>query len=173
MLSKNMTNALNKQVEEEFYSANLYLAMASWCDKEGLNNSATFLYSHFEEESSHALKIFHYINEMGGHAIVPQINQPPKEYKSIQKVFEDTYEHELFITDKIHELVKLAIKENDFRTNNFLQWFVEEQREEETTFQEILDMLKLIGGGSSNLYFIEQEIGKINAKVHTTTNSVE
>lgn len=167
MLSKNMSDALNKQIEEEFYSANFYLAMASWCDKEGLNNCATFLYSHFEEESTHAMKIFHYINEMGGHAIVPSLKQPPKEYKSIQKVFEDTYKHEIFITKKIHSLVMLAVKENDFRTNNFLQWFVEEQREEETTFQDILDKLKLIGSGSSSLYFIEQEIGKITTEIHS------
>jgi len=169
MLSKKMIAALNKQIEEEFYSANLYLAMASWCDKEGLSKSAEFLFNHFEEESSHALKIFHYINEMGGHAIVPSIKQPPAEYKSIHEVFEETYKHEVYITGKIHGLVKLAIEESDYATNNFLQWFVEEQREEEATFQEILSVLKLIGSGSNSLYFIEQEIAKISAKTHTDT----
>jgi ferritin len=173
MLSKNMVNALNKQIEEEFYSANLYLAMASWCDKEGLNNCAEFLYSHFEEETSHGLKIFHYLNEMGSHAIVPKLKQPPKEYNSIQSVFKDTYKHELFITDRIHALVKIAIDEGDYRTNNFLQWFVEEQREEETTFQEILDKLKIIGNGPSSLHFIEQEIEKLSNKIHNNTDSGE
>jgi len=173
MLSTNMLNALNKQIQEEFYSANLYLAMASWCDKEGLNNSATFLYSHFEEESRHALKIFHYINEMGGHAIVPELKQPPVEYESIHKIFEDTFQHELFITEQIHNLVKLAIEENDFRTNNFLQWFIEEQMEEETIFQEILDKLKIIGKGGNNLYFIEQEIAALGARVHAADNTGE
>lgn len=107
---------------------------------------------------------------MGGHAIVPNIKQPPKEYESIQKVFEDTYEHEVFITKEIHKLVKLAIEESDYATNNFLQWFVEEQREEEATFQEILSILKLIGKGSTSLYFIEQEIAKLSSKVHTEAN---
>ncbi len=167
MISKKMIDALNKQIEEEFYSANLYLSMASWCDKEGLSNSAAFLFNHFEEENSHGMKIFHYINEMGGHAIVPEIKQPPFEYDSIHQIFENTYQHEVYITERIHKLVKLAIAESDYATNNFLQWFVEEQREEEATFQDILSVLKLIGRGPTNLYFIEQEIAKISAKAHT------
>lgn len=106
---------------------------------------------------------------MGGHAIVPTLKQPPVEYTSIHKVFEDTYQHELFITEQIHNLVKLSNEENDFRTHNFLQWFVEEQMEEEAIFQDILSKLKIIGKGGNNLYFIEQEIGKIAAQVHPAT----
>jgi len=166
MLSDTMIKALNKQVEEEFYSSNLYLAMASWCDKEGLQNCATFLYNHFDEEQMHMLKIFHYINETGGHAIVPALKQPPVEYKNVQEVFTETLKHEQYITGRINELVKLAMQENDFQTLNFLQWFVEEQREEETTFKTILDIIKLIGDGPSSLYYIEQEIAKINSQIH-------
>ena len=167
MLSNNMIEALNKQVVEEFYSSNLYLAMASWCDKEGLNNCANFMYSHFEEERMHMLKIFHYINEMGGHAIVPALKQPPVDYGTVQNMFKETFKHEQYITSKINELVKLAVAENDFQTINFLQWFVEEQREEEATFQTILDKIKLIGEGPSSLYFIEQEIEKISSATHS------
>ncbi|HHH53933.1 MAG TPA: ferritin [Bacteroidetes bacterium] len=167
MLSKNMIDALNNQVVEEFYSSNLYLAMASWCDKEGLNNCANFMYNHFEEERMHMLKIFHYINEAGGHAIVPELKQPPVDYGSVQNMFLETFKHEQFITGKINELVKMAVSENDFQTINFLQWFVEEQREEEATFQSILDKIKLIGDGPSSLYFIEQEIEKISNQAHS------
>ncbi len=167
MLNKKIIDALNSQVVEEFYSSNLYLAMASWCDNEGLNNCANFMYNHFEEERMHMLKIFHYINEMGGHAIVPELKQPPVDYGSVQNMFKETFKHEQFITAKINDLVKLAVTENDFQTINFLQWFVEEQREEEATFQNILDKIKLIGEGPSSLYFIEQEIEKISNVAHS------
>ena len=167
MLNKKIIDALNSQVVEEFYSSNLYLAMASWCDNEGLNNCANFMYNHFEEERMHMLKIFHYINEMGGHAIVPELKQPPVDYGSVQNMFKETFKHEQFITGRINDLVKLAVAENDFQTINFLQWFVEEQREEEATFQNILDKIKLIGEGPSSLYFIEQEIEKISNAAHS------
>lgn len=161
MLKDKVLNALNKQIEEEFYSSNLYLAMASWCDKEGLSNCATFLYDHFEEEKMHMLKFMHYINEVGSHAIVPMIKQPPKDYESVQIVFKEAFVHEQFITSCISDLAKLSSDENDFQTLNFLQWFITEQIEEEAIFQKILDKIKLIGNSPASLYFIEQEIEKI------------
>ncbi|MBK7096327.1 MAG: ferritin [Saprospiraceae bacterium] len=172
MLSDKILNALNKQIEEEFYSSNLYLAMASWCDKEGLSNCAAFMYDHFEEEKMHMLKFMHYINEVGGHAIVPMIKQPPTDFDSVRSLFKDAFVHEQFITSCISNLAKLSSQENDFQTLNFLQWFITEQIEEETTFQKILDKIKLIGDSPSSLYFIEQEIEKLNA-VTLSGNSAE
>lgn len=171
MLTDIILNALNKQIEEEFYSSNLYLAMASWCDKEGLSNCAAFMYDHFEEEKMHMLKFMHYINEVGGHAIVPMIKQPPKEFESVQSLFQDAFIHEQFITSCISNLAKLSSTENDFQTLNFLQWFITEQIEEEATFQKILDKIKLIGNSPSSLYFIEQEIEKITALAQSSNTA--
>lgn len=165
-MSDKMLNALNKQIQEEFFSANIYLAMASWCEKEGLSNCAEFMFEHFEEEKMHMLKFVRFINEMGGHAIVPALDQPQKEFESVQSLFRTAFEHEKHITSCISSLVKLANEEDNFQTVNFLQWFVEEQMEEEVIFQNILDKIKLIGNNPSSLYFIETEIEKINQSAH-------
>lgn len=114
----------------------------------------------------------HYINEVGGHAIVPMIKQPPTDFDSVRSLFKDAFVHEQFITSCISNLAKLSSQENDFQTLNFLQWFITEQIEEETTFQKILDKIKLIGDSPSSLYFIEQEIEKLNA-VTLSGNSAE
>ncbi len=167
MLSKEMIKALNNQIEEEFFSANLYLAMGSWCDSQGLNNCADFMYNHYNEEISHGMKIFKYVNDNGGVAVVPALKKPSMEYKSVQEVFKTAYQHELHITSSIHEIVKTTVEENDFRTNNFLQWFIVEQQEEEVTFNEILDKMKIIGDGKSSLHFIEQAISQISSDVHS------
>jgi ferritin len=169
MLKDKILYALNKQIVEEFYSSNLYLAMASWCDKEGLSNCATFMYDHFEEEKMHMLKFMHYINEVGGHAIVPMIKQPPKDFESVQTVFKDAFIHEQFITECISNLAQLSSEQNDYQTLNFLQWFITEQIEEEAVFQKILDKIKIIGVSPSSLYFIEQEIEKINTLARSGT----
>jgi len=167
MLKEKMASALNKQIYEEFYSSNLYLSMASWCEIQGLAGCAEFMYLHTEEEKDHMMKFFRFVNEMDGHAEVPELPKPPVEFESIQKVFEAAFEHEKFITGKINELVALAQDLQDFATLAFLQWFVDEQREEEATFREILDKMKLIGNGPQSLYYIDMEIEKINASAHT------
>jgi ferritin len=161
MLNEKMLTALNIQIEEEFYSANLYLAMASWCDKEGLTNCASFMYEHFEEEKLHMLKFIQYINEVGGHGVVPALNKPVSDFDSIQILFKDAFAHEKHITSCINNLAKQASELNDYQTFNFLQWFITEQIEEETLFQKILDKIKIIGESPSSLYFIEQEIEKL------------
>lgn len=165
-MSDKMLNALNKQIQEEFFSANIYLSMASWCEKEGLNNCAEFMFEHFEEEKIHMLKFVRYINEMGGHAIIPPLEQPQKDFESLQNLFKTAFEHEKHITSCINNLVKLATQEDNFQAINFLQWFVQEQMEEEVIFQEILDKIRLIGDSPSSLYFIETEIDKINQAAH-------
>jgi ferritin len=165
-MSDKMLSALNKQIQEEFFSANTYLAMASWCEKEGLNNCADFMFEHFEEEKLHMLKFVRFINEMGGHAIVPSLEQPQKEFDSVQSLFKIAFDHEKHITSCISKLVKLANEEDNFQAVSFLQWFVEEQMEEEVIFQNILDKIRLIGDSPSSLYFIEMEIEKINMSAH-------
>lgn len=164
MISKEMEMALNEQIELEGYASFLYLSMASWCDKEGLEGCARFMHRQSEEEKEHMLKIFHYLSEVDGFALTPAIAQPPHEFESVQSMFEQVYEHEQKVTNSIHGLVKKSYENNDLTTWNFLQWYVEEQREEEALMRSILDKIKLIGGGPQSLYYIDKEVDKINAQ---------
>jgi ferritin len=162
MISKTMEDALNKQIALEGYASFLYLSMASWCDKEGLQGCAAFMHRQSDEERQHMLRIFHYISEVNGHALAPAVAQPPHSFDSVHKLFEQVYAHEQKVTASIHELISLSYKDNDHTTLNFLQWYVTEQREEEALMRNILDRLKLIGDGPMSLYYIDKEIEKIN-----------
>ncbi len=157
-----MEDALNKQITLEGYASFLYLSMASWCDKEGLQGCAAFMHRQSDEERQHMLRIFHYISEVNGHALAPAVAQPPHNFESVHKLFEQVYAHEQKVTASIHELISLSYKDNDHTTLNFLQWYVTEQREEEALMRNILDRLKLIGDGPMSLYYIDKEIEKIN-----------
>jgi ferritin len=163
MISKSMEAALNKQIELEGYASFIYLSMASWCDNKGLAGCAEFMHRQSEEEHMHMMKIFHYISEVDGRAISPGIPQPPTEWNSVSEMFEDVFKHEQKVTASIYELLNQSIAENDYATQNFLQWYVAEQREEEALMRGILDKINIIGGGPQSLYFIDKEIAEINA----------
>ncbi|MDH4018816.1 MAG: non-heme ferritin [Xanthomonadales bacterium] len=156
MLSEKMLEALNEQINLEFYSSNLYLQMSSWCEFNALDGCAKFLKAHAAEEMEHMQRLFTYVNETGGLARVGKIDAPPFEFKSISEVFQATYEHEVFITSKINKLAKTAQQEDDFSTFNFLQWYVAEQHEEEKLFKSIIDKIEMIG--PNGLFFIDKEI---------------
>lgn len=162
MISEKMEKALNEQIAMEGYASYLYLSMSSWCDKQGLMGCRDFMRRQSDEERMHMLKIFDYIAEVDGHAIAPAIAQPPSNFESVQKMFEQTYAHEQKVSHSIHQLIALSNEENDFTTNNFLQWYVAEQREEEALMRTILDRIKLIGNGSQSLYYIDKEVAAIN-----------
>lgn len=163
MISEKMEKALNEQIAMEGYASFLYLSMASWCDKTGMMGSKDFMRRQSEEERMHMLKIFDYISEVDGHALSPAIPQPAHSFVSIKKVFEEVYAHEQKVTNSIHKLVDLAYKEEDYTTLHFLQWYVAEQKEEESLMRTILDRIKIIGDGPQSLYFIDKEIQDINA----------
>ena len=165
MINKKMETALNDQISKEAFSSYLYLSMASWCEIEGLAGCANFLYRHVEEEKEHMMKLFRYVNSVNGHALVPAVQKPPHDFTSIQKLFRQVYNHEKMITKSINELVGLCYKENDYTTLSFLQWYVEEQREEEDLVRTILDKIKLIGEGPQSLFLIDQELEKINGQL--------
>ena len=165
MVSDKMTDALNEQMGKEAYASFLYLAMAAWLDNEGLEGSAQFMYRQSDEERDHMMRIFNYLVEMDRVAVVPKVDQPPKTYESVQKIFHEAYSHEQEVTRCINDLVDLAIKENDHATHNFLQWYVEEQREEETLMRSIIDKINLIGDGPQSLYFIDKEMEDVNRAV--------
>lgn len=156
MLSKKIEDILNVQVEKEGYSSNLYLAMASWAETKGYAGISEWLYAQAEEEKMHMLKIIHYINERGGHAIVPPFKEPPKNQKNIKSMFEDIFKHEQFISQSINEIVAETIAEKDYTTQSWIQWFVTEQIEEEAQVSDILDKLNLLG--ENNLYLFDRDI---------------
>lgn len=135
---------LNKQIAEEAKSASSYLAMASWCDQNSLNGSAELLYDQAKEEQEHQMKIFHYINNNGGTAYAPEIKNILHDFNSLEEIFESALEQEITITKSIDAIVKKCRKIEDFRTENFLQWFVKEQMEEEQKMRNILDLFDLM-----------------------------
>ncbi len=156
MLPKKVENILNEQIQKEGYSSNLYLAMASWTDTEGYAGIAQWFFAQAEEELMHMMKFVHFINERGGHAIVPAFDQPPAKFDGIKKLFDQVLEHERFISGSINDIVALAIEEKDFATQNWIQWFVTEQIEEEASVQLIIDKLNLVG--EKNMYLFDRDI---------------
>jgi ferritin len=162
MISKKMEAALNEQIGMEGYASFLYLSMATWCDNQGLTGCYEFLKRQSEEEREHMLKIFEYMADVDGFALTPGIPEPPQTFNSVQEVFKMVYEHEQKVTKSINELVGLATKENDYATETFLQWYVNEQREEEALMRTVLDRINLIGDGPQCLYFIDKEMEAIN-----------
>lgn len=163
MLSKKIEQALNNQIELEAASSNYYLAMASWAEAEGLNGVAGFLYGHSDEERMHMIKLLRYVNDRGGHGIVPTLKAPPASYKSVTEIFNIVLSHESKVSRSINDLVDLCLKEKDFSTNSFLQWYVTEQIEEEALARTNVDKLKLMGGDKAALYFFDRDMAGIKA----------
>jgi ferritin len=158
MLSPKIETALNQQIELEGSSSQYYLAMASWAETQGLNGVSQFLFTHADEERMHMLKLMKFVNERGGHGVVPTLKAPPKTFKSVQAIFELILKHEILVSSEINNLVEICLKERDYTTHNFLQWYVSEQIEEEALARRILDKLKLIGGERGGLYLFDRDL---------------
>jgi ferritin len=164
MFSKNVEQALNQQIKVEAESSQFYLAMASWAETEGLNGTAAFLYKHSDEERMHMLKLVRFVNERGGHSIVPSLSQPAVSFESIQKIFQNLLDHEIAVTTSIEGVVDICLKEKDYTTHNFMQWYVSEQIEEEGLARNIMDKLNMIGGDKSGLYLFDRDLEILAAK---------
>ncbi|MFM1876309.1 MAG: hypothetical protein RL266_2046 [Bacteroidota bacterium] len=158
MLDKKIEKLLNHQIELEFESSQYYLSMASWAEKSGLNGVSAFLYAQADEERVHMLKLFHYINDRGGHALVPTIGAPPKEYNGAREIFTKVLQHEQIVTKEINDLVDNCLKVKDYTTHNFLQWYVAEQIEEERQAQTLIDKLDLIGTDKGGMYLFDRDM---------------
>ena len=158
MLSERITEALNKQINNEIYSAYLYLSMSAHSTFIGLKGFANWFMVQYQEEMVHAMKIYDYINAQGGQVKLMAVAQPPTEFGSPLEMFEKTLEHEKFVTKCINDLVDLAIEEKDHASNIFLQWFVTEQIEEEANDNEIISKLKLVGKEGNGLFMIDKEL---------------
>jgi ferritin len=161
MIAKKVEAALNQQIALEAASSQYYLAMASWAETQGLEGVASFLYAQSDEERMHMLKLVKYVNERGGQALIPALKVQPQKFKSVQFIFEEVLSHEVLVSTEINNCVEICLKEKDYTTHNFLQWYVSEQIEEEATARRILDKLKFIGGDKSGLYFFDRDLGGI------------
>ena len=160
MLSAKMEQALNEQANAEFYSSYLYLSMASYFKKINLEGFARWMEVQALEELTHAMKFFHFVAGRGEQAMLKLIEGPPTSWESPLAVFEDVFRHELKVTGLINNLVNLAMDEKDHATNNFLQWFVAEQVEEEESADAVLQKLKLARDGHGSLFLLDQELGQ-------------
>ncbi len=164
MLSKKIEKALNEQINAELYSSYLYLAMSSYLSSVNLNGFATWMRLQAQEELTHAMKFYDYVVERGGRVILEAIDKPQAEWKDVVEIFEAALEHEKYITGRINDLMTLAMDEKDHATASFLQWFVDEQVEEEASVDEILQQLKMIDGKGPGLFMLDREARQRSAQ---------
>ncbi|WP_223551936.1 ferritin [Aestuariivivens sp. NBU2969] len=165
MLSKSIEKALNDQIRIEAESSQIYLAMACWAEVKGLEGVAGFMYDQSNEERDHMLKLVKFVNERGGHAHISELKAPNVTFESFKEMFEKLFEHEVFVSESINNLVHITLQEKDYATHNFLQWYVSEQIEEEAMARTILDKINLIGNDKGGLYLFDRDI------VNLTVNS--
>jgi ferritin len=167
MLNPRIEEALNRQINAELYSSYLYLSMSAYCDSQNLAGMANWMRIQAQEENTHAMKFFDFVNERDGRVLLTQIDAPKTEWTSPLDVFEETLAHEQKVTGLINDLVDLSLSEKDHASNTFLQWFVTEQVEEEAAARTIVDKLKLIGDNPMPLYMLDGELGQRTAPAPT------
>ena len=160
MMTNKMEKALNEQINEELYSAYLYLAMSAWFESQNLPGFGSWMKVQAREENTHAMKFFEFIHERRGRVMLKTIKEPDKEWKSPLAAFEAALEHEQYITGRIDGLVNLAITEKDHATGGLLQWFVKEQVEEEASADRIVQMLKMAANAPGALLMLDHQMGE-------------
>lgn len=160
MLKQKVQDALNEQIKHEFYSAYVYLAVSAYCERTGLPGFARWMRAQSQEEMGHALKIFDFINDRGGTVQLHALDKPPVDFGSPLQVAEKTLEHEQRVTGQIERLYELSAKESDYATQAMLQWFIEEQVEEEKNAGQLVERVKMAGDNRSALLMLDMELGK-------------
>lgn len=161
MLSNTIAAALNNQIRVEAESSQIYLSMASWSETQGLDGISKFMYTQSDEERMHMLKLVKYINERGGHALVTELAAPKSNFQTFQEMFQEVYDHEVYVSKCINDLVHITLSEQDYATHNFLQWYISEQVEEEGQAKMILDKINLIGDDKGGLYLFDRDIQQL------------
>lgn len=151
-------NLLNNQIKIEAMASMQYLAMASWADVEGFNGVASFFYAQSEEEREHMLKLVKFVNERSGKAVIPSLDQPKDSFDSLPALFQKFLDSEIDVTQKINDIIDECLKLKDYNTNNFMQWYVTEQLEEEATARTLLDKLSIIGDNNAGYYIFDRDI---------------
>jgi ferritin len=160
MISEKMEDALNGQVNAELYSAYLYLSMESYFRSKNMSGFASWMRVQTQEEMAHVMKIYAFIDERGGRIVLKAIEGPPTEWDSPLTVFKAVYEHEQKVTGLVNNLVDLAIAEKDHATNSFLQWFVNEQVEEESSADQVVQQLKMVENAPGGIFMFDRELGQ-------------
>lgn len=160
MIDPKMQDALNEQINAELYSSYLYLAMAAYFEDINLGGFANWMRVQTQEENTHAMKMYDYVVERGGRVLLKAIEEPPAEWDSPLAAFQNAYAHEQHITARINDLVNTARELKDHATDSFLQWFVDEQVEEERSADDIVQKLKLMEGFKGGLFMLDRELGQ-------------
>ena len=160
MISKKMEENLNTQLNNEFSAAYIYLSMSAYTSANGFNGCARWFNSQYQEETAHAMRLFKYLEDQSAQITLKEIKTPSFTYNSIIDVFEKALSHERKMTVWLNDLSDQAMKEKDHATYNLLQWYVTEQVEEEASFGEIIDQMKMVGGDGYGIYAIDKELGK-------------
>ena len=161
MLKKTVQDAINEQIKDELYSSYLYLSMSTCCETINLLGSAHWMRLQSQEEYSHAMRLFDYINDRGGRVVLQTIDQPPSYFTvSPLGIFKQVLSHEQKVTGKIHRLYELSVEENDYATQVVLQWFITEQVEEEKVTAQIIEQLKMIGDQDTSLLMLDRHLGE-------------
>ena len=168
MLSKKMEKALNDQINAEYYSSYLYLSMSAWAYDQNLPGFGHWFEIQMQEELSHVMKLFKYVNDRGGKVTLKAIAGPPVKWSSPLAVMEATLKHEQKVTAMINKLAELALAEKDFATNALLQWYINEQVEEEASASEIVNKLRMIKGAGNGLLMLDRALAQRQLNVGTT-----
>jgi len=158
LISQKMQDSLNDQIQAEFYSAYLYLAMAAYMESMDLDGFANWMRIQAEEELTHAMKFYGYVNEAGARVILQAVETPPKDWNSPLAAFEAALSHEKHMTQRIYAIANLCTEEKDHATSNLLQWFISEQVEEESNVDSIIKKLKLVGDQGAGVFMIDRDL---------------
>jgi ferritin len=158
--SKTLQGALNEQIQKEYYSSYLYLAMSAALEAQNFPGMAKWTRIQSQEELTHALKLYDHMVDRGGRVTLAAVEQPPKDYGSPLQLFEKVLEHEQHVTASIHKLYATAVKEQDYPAQVMLQWFVTEQVEEEKNATQVVEQLKAVGESKASLMLLDRHLGK-------------
>jgi len=158
-MKDSIQQAINEQIQAEFHSAYIYLAMAARFEHQGLKGFAQWLRVQWEEETQHALKFYDFLLQRGGVVDLKTLGAPEVEFDTPLEAFEQILEHERYITSRINDLYDLAVRERDYPLQTLLHWFIDEQVEEEESARDIIDNLRLIGESGSELFLLDRELG--------------
>ena len=159
-LSKTLQAAVNDQIQKEYYSSYLYLAMSAYLEASNLPGAAKWTRIQSQEELGHALKLFDHVVDRGGQVTLAAIEQPPQEYGTALQLFTKVLEHEQLVTTSIHKLYAAAVKDQDYPAQILLQWFVTEQVEEEKNATQVVEQLKAVGESRTSLMLLDRHLGK-------------
>lgn len=162
-MNTNVEATLNKQINAEEHSSRLYFTMGVWCDGNGFSGSAKYLFAHAEEERIHMIKLVRYVIERGGKVVIDSLPKPKIDWDSILAVFQEVLSHEQMVTGMINSLFEVCMQEKDYMTSNFLQWYIQEQVEEESSAREVLDKLTLAGNTQGGLFHFDKEMAAMAA----------